>query len=313
MEENKLIIYPDDINEVVKLTNGQVINKIDIWSYCIYFADNIQLMIGDNIYDGMPLGVFGDKIEKNQKEHLKTLIKFVQDKRIYDFQHVMETKYGTKVNAFALCTLCEFINAIIHKKVVLLLKPTLSETIEQIKDFESVTFHKKNRRVFHCNNNEVLKVLKDIINKIECKPTSTYEAYKVVDRLEVFTKEILQIEFTYYLSSFFNQFFKINRKAKLTSIENKMIGYFLKWFGLSVEEVTEARLRQLRMNYDKFDTTASILNFGDSTVTVQWHVIKYEDWSNGLINPIKRDIPTLKEGESICFGKKLEGIELLTR
>ena len=313
MEENKLIIYPDDINEVVKLTNGQVINKIDIWSYCIFFADNIQLMIGDNIYDGMPLGVFGDKIEKNQKEHLKTLFKFVQDKRIYDFQQVMETKYGTKVNAFALCTLCEFINAIIHKKVVLLLKPTLSETIEQIKDFESVTFHKKNRRVFHCNNNEVLKVLKDIINKIECKPTSTYEAYKVVDRLEVFTKEILQIEFTYYLSSFFNQFFKINRKAKLTSIENKMIGYFLKWFGLSVEEVTEARLRQLRMNYDKFDTTASILNLGDSTVTVQWHVIKYEDWSNGLINPIKRDIRTLKEGEFICFGKKLEGLELLTR
>ena len=313
MEENKLIIYPDDINEVVKLTNGQVINKIDIWSYCIYFADNIQLMIGDKIYDGMPLGVFGDKIEKNQKEHLKTLIKFVQDKRIYDFQQVMETKYGTKVNAFALCTLCEFINAIIHKKVVLLLKPTLSETIEQIKEFESVTFHKKNRRVFHCNNDAVLKVLKDAISKMECKPTTTYEAYKVVDRLEVFTKEILQIEFTYYLSSFFNQFFKINRKAKLTSIENKMIGYFLKWFGLSVEEVTEARLRQLRMNYDKFDTTASILNLGDSTVTVQWHVIKYEDWSNGLINPIKRDIPTLKEGESICFGKKLEGIELLTR
>ena len=92
-----------------------------------------------------------------------------------------------------------------------------------------------------------------------------------------------------------------------------MIGYFLKWFGLSVEEVTESRLRQLRMNYDKFDTTASILNLGDSTLTVQWHVIKYEDWINGLINPIKREIPTLKEGESIRFGEKLEGIELLTR
>ena len=92
-----------------------------------------------------------------------------------------------------------------------------------------------------------------------------------------------------------------------------MIGYFLKWFGLSVVEVTDSRLRQLRMNYDKIDTTASILNLGDSTVTVQWHVIKYEDWSNGLINPIKRDIPTLKKGESIRFGEKLEGIELLTR
>ena len=313
MEENKLIVYPEDVNETIKLTNGQVINQIDIWNYCIYFADNIQLMIGDNIYDGMPLGVFGDKIEKNQKEHLKILFKFVQDKRIYDFQKVMETKYSIRVNAFALCTLCEFINAIIHKKVVLLLKPTPSETIEQIKEFESVTFHKKNRRVFHCNNNEVLKVLKDAINKMECKPTTTYEAYKVVDRLEVFTKEILQIEFTYYLSSFFNQFFKIKRKAKLTDVESKMIGYFLKWFGLSVVEVTDSRLRQLRMNYDKIDTTASILNLGDSTVTVQWHVIKYEDWSNGLINPIKRDIPTLKKGESIRFGEKLEGIELLTR
>ena len=313
MEENKIIIYPEDINETVSTADGKVINQIDIWSYCIYFADNIQLMIGDNIYDGMPLGVFGDKIEKNQKEHLKTLFKFVQDKRIYDFQQDMKTKYGINVNAFALCTLCEFINAIIHKKVVLLLKPTPNETVEQIKEFESVTFHKKNRRVFHCNNDAVLKVLKDAIIKMECKPTTTYEAYKVVDRLEVFTKEILQIEFTYYLSAFFNQFFNIKRKAKLTSVENKMIGYFLKWFGLSVEEVTEARLRQLRMNYDKFDTTASIINFGDCTFTVQWHVIKYEDWSNGLINPIKRDIPTLKKGESIRFGEKLEGLELLTR
>ena len=312
MEENKLIVYPEDINGTVTTADGQVINQIDIWSYCIYFADNIQLMIGDNIYDGMPLGVFGDKIEKNSKEHLKTLFRFVQDKRIYDFQQVMETKYGIKVNAFALCTLCEFINAIIRKKVVLLLKPTPSETIEQIKEFDSVTFHKKNR-VFHCNNNEVLKVLKDAISKMECKPTRTYEAYKVVDRLEVFTKEILQIEFTYYLSAFFNQFFKFNRKAKLTDVENKMIGYFLKWFGLSVAEVTDSRLRQLRMNYDKFDTTASILNLGDSIVTVQWHVIKYEDWSNGLINPIKRDIPTLTKGESIRFGEKLEGMELLTR
>ena len=269
MEENKLIVYPEDINETVTTADGKVINQIEIWSYCIYFADNIQLMIGDNIYDGMPLGVFGDKIEKNQKEHLKTLFKFVQDKRIYDFQQDMKTKYGINVNAFALCTLCEFINAIIHKKVVLLLKPTPNETVEQIKEFESVTFHKKNRRVFHCNNDAVLKVLKDAISKMECKPTTTYEAYKVVDRLEVFTKEILQIEFTYYLSAFFNQYFNIKRKAKLTSVENKMIGYFLKWFGLSVEEVTEARLRQLRMNYDKFDTTASIHNIGDSTITLQ--------------------------------------------
>ncbi len=313
MEENKLIVYPENINGTVTTADGQVVNQIDIWSYCIFFADNIQLIIGGNIYDGMPLRAFGDRIEKNQKKHLETLFKFVKDKRIYEFQQDMNAKYGIKVNAFALCTLCEFINAIIHKKVVLLLKPTLSETIEQIKEFESVTFHKKNRRAFHCNNNKVLKVVKDAISKMECKPTTTYEAYKVVDRLEVFTKEILQIEFSYYLSAFFNQFFKINRKAKLTSIENKMIGYFLKWFGLSVEEVTEARLRQLRMNYDKFDTTASILNLGDNTVTVQWHIIKYEDWSNGLINPIKRVIPTLKKGESIRFGEKLEGMELLTR
>lgn len=313
MEENKLIVYPEDINETVTSADGQSINVIDIWSYCIYFANNIQLMIGDNIYDGMPLNIFGERIEKNQKEHLKTLKRFIKDREISTFQEKMKTKYGIKVNAFALCTLCEFINAIIHKKVVLLLKPTPSETIEQIKEFESVTFHKKNRRVFHCNNNEVLKVLKDAINQIECKPTTTYEAYKIVDRLEVFTKEILQIEFAYYLSSFFNQFYKINRKGQLTDVENNMIAYFLSWFGLTDGKVSMGRLRQLRMNFDKFDTTASIINLGDSNFTVQWHVIKYKDWSNGLINPIKRDIPTLKKGESLRFGEKLEGMELLTR
>ena len=80
MEENKLIVYPEDINGTVTTADGQVINQIDIWSYCIYFADNIQLMIGDNIYDGMPLGVFGDKIEKNQKEHLKLSLNLFKTK-----------------------------------------------------------------------------------------------------------------------------------------------------------------------------------------------------------------------------------------
>ena len=124
----------------------------------------------------------------------------------------------------------------------------------------------------------------------------------------------MQIEFFYYLSQFFNQFFNIKRRGFLTNLESEIIGYFLKWFDLSPVEVSTSRLRQLRMNFDqveRFDIYKMKVN--DKSIKVQWQFIRYSDWIKGKINPLKDEITPLRDTESITFPPNIDGLDLLKR
>ena len=124
----------------------------------------------------------------------------------------------------------------------------------------------------------------------------------------------LDDEFFYYLSSFFQKFFPIKRRGLLTPAEMKMCGYFLKWFGLSAEVVTESRLRQFRMKFDVVNIgNISMLPINGEDVPFQWEFVKYKDWKNGKINPLKHEIEHLQEGDSIIFPPDVAGLDLLKR
>ena len=100
----------------------------------------------------------------------------------------------------------------------------------------------------------------------------------------------------------------------LTSAEMKICGYFLKWFGLSAEVVTESRLRQFRMKFDHVDVgSISVLPINGKDVKVQWEFVKYKDWKDGKINPLKHNNEPLKKGESIEFSPNIGGLDLLKR
>jgi hypothetical protein len=124
----------------------------------------------------------------------------------------------------------------------------------------------------------------------------------------------MQIEFFYYLSNFFNKFFQIKRRGVLTHEESDMIGYFLKWFGLSPTIVSTSRLRQLRMGFKYIDMfSTSQIPIEGKMVCLQWQFIKYADWKDGKINPLKHEIKTLTIEESIRFLPETGGIDLLKR
>jgi len=259
--KHQIKIHPDDFEKESELMdeNGNIIHALDIWEYCRYFADNIQLRI-DDMFDGIDLRSFANKRgflfygddskKEQQKSFMDKLFAFTADGRICYFQHEMETYYNKRINAMALCTLCLFINDIIHQKLVVLLKPTLEEVANAITNLKSVTFTNKDGSSVCSDNAQLIASVKKAIPHSE---DNQLEAYKIVDRQDVFTKELMQIEFFYYLSQFFNQFFDIKRRGLLTNLESEIIGYFLKWFGLSPVEVSTSRLRQLRMNFDKVE------------------------------------------------------------
>ena len=267
--KNKIYVIPSDYDEEAMFydENGKPVYGIDIWCYCKFFAEHIQLMYGDNDFDGLSLYEYADMVENNQKDYLIKLIDFNKDGNVYDFQMEMQKKYNVHINAWALCNLCLFIDKIVHRKLVVKLKPTIADTIGEIHDLESVTFTNKDGKSTTTSNKALIEQIKSAL-KLEDK--ESYEVDCIADRQDVFTKELLQIEFFYYLSTFLNKYFPIKRRGLLTSAEMKMCGYFLKWFGLSAEVVTESRLRQYRMKFDHVDVgSISVLPINGKDVKVQ--------------------------------------------
>ena len=320
--KHQIKIHPDDFEKESELMdeNGNIIHALDIWEYCRYFADNIQLRI-DDMFDGIDLRSFANKRgflfygddskKEQQKSFMDKLFAFTADGRICYFQHEMETYYNKRINAMALCTLCLFINDIIHQKLVVLLKPTLEEVANAITNLKSVTFTNKDGSSVCSDNAQLIASIKKAIPHSE---DNQLEAFKIVDRQDVFTKELMQIEFFYYLSQFFNQFFDIKRRGLLTNLESEIIGYFLKWFGLSPVEVSTSRLRQLRMNFDKVEEYDIYeMKVNDKSIKVQWQFIRYSDWIKGKINPLKDEIVPLRDTGDITFPPNIEGLDLLKR
>lgn len=304
-----MMVYATDVESVAYDDSGNEYQQIDVWSYCRFFADNIQIKITENQYDGISLDGYADKVEHSAAELLKKFAEFTEDGRICDFQQDMYKYHGVTVNAWALCNLCLFINEIISRKLVVLLKPTIADTLEDIEDLDSITFTNKDGSS-STSRNENLKTV--VLSTLEKTKDSVYETERIADRKDVFTKELMQIEFFYYLSLFFNQYFKIKRRGELTNEENNIIGYFLNWFGLSPTIVTPSRLRQLRMGFMYVGMgDVHQIPIGDKLVAVQWTFIKYKDWKHGKINPLKQEIEPLAEGDSIRFSPDIAGLDLL--
>lgn len=311
--KNKIYITPSDIDKDAMFydENGKPVHGVDIWCYCKFFAEHIQLMYDDNDFDGLSLYEYADIVENNQKDHLIRLIDFNKDGNVYDFQMEMQKKYNIHINAWALCNLCLFIDKIVHRKLVVMLKPTIADTIGEIHDLESVTFTNKDGKSTTTSNKALIEQIKGALKQ---EGKVTYEVDCIADRQDVFTKELLQIEFFFYLSTFLNKYFPVKRRGLLTSAEMKMCGYFLKWFGLSAEVVTESRLRQFRMKFDQVSVgSISILPINGKDVKVQWEFVKYKDWKDGKINPLKHNIEPLNKGESIVFPPDIGGKDLLKR
>ena len=311
--KNRIYIIPSDFDKEALCYNekGEPVHGLDIWCYCRFFAQHIQLMLDENNFDGLSLFEYADKAERDQKELIIKLISFNKDGNIYDFQKEMQENHNVHINAWALCNLCLFIDKIVHRKLVVLLKPTISDTIEEIHDLDSITFINKDGKATTTRNKALIEQVTSVLkqgDKVE------YEVERIADRQEIFTKELMQIEFFFYLSNFFQKYFPIKRRGLLTKAELKMCGYFLKWFGLSAEVVTESRLRQFRMKFDQVSVgSISILPINGKDVKVQWEFVKYKDWKDGKINPLKKDIEPLKEGESISFLPDIGGIDLIKR
>ena len=205
----------------------------------------------------------------------------------------METLHNTHVNWIALYGLCSYIREIINRRLALLLKPDLKDTLSEIQGLEnidSISFELKNGRIHTTDFCEVKKIIWESLKNSD-EPTIGF--HKILKKVDVYTQEYGEIEFVRYISRFFHEYFsgvKRRKNSYLTITEQKIICFLLMYFGFSPEKVQESRFRQLfNSKYNAIDhiMPLNIPGFFESNVKLYLEYIPYKIWSRGKINPLK--------------------------
>lgn len=223
--------------------------------------------------------------------------KWMEDATI-DKLHTEITSNGMKLCPINFFTLCQYILHIIKEQYFALLKPTIADTLAELRDVKAISFINGDDKTVTTNNK---KLIKQIIDNLNAEETTEYEVEKIVKIDEIADKSLIQANFTYYVALFLKEYFKdYPRRSNCCMVsytEQKLILYMLYFFGLSQTPLTDSRFRQLisqyqthriKINYSK------IPNFG----IVSLDLVKYKDWKNGL----KWDrLDPLKEGETVRF------------
>ena len=135
--------------------------------------------------------------------------------------------------------------------------------------------------------------MKLLVDTLEGSDLSTVGFHRIVKKVDVYTKEYGQIEFVRYISKFLHEYFSSVKRRKnsyLTTTEQKLVCYLLKFFDFTPEIVTESRFRQLFNNKNKpVDHIMPLFIPGllETKVKLYLEFIPYSIWRKGDINPLK--------------------------
>lgn len=273
-------------------------NSIYIDKYISFFREHLQNKIelenGSFQLEGEPY--LSKQLHKFARS--EEFRKWVADTTL-DKLHTEITSTGMKLCPINLFTLCQYILYIIREQYVVLLKPTIADTLAELKDVKAISFTNSDDKTVTSSNKNLIK---QILNNLNVEEATEYEVDKIVKIDKVVDKSLIQANFTYYVALFLKEYFKdYPRRSNccmVSSIEQKLILYMLYFFGLSKSLLTDSRFRQLISQTQKINVSYSFIpNIG--IVPVEF--VKYKDWKDGIDwNKIEH----LKVGETVKISMK---------
>ena len=294
-EDLQPITEPDPII-VCQDTSGKELT-IDLWCYAFYFFTQIQDMhcTEKSVYlDGIRLDNFIKGI--NKVEFARKLATFFADSQGIALQEEMLERHNTHVNWCALYALCSYIQEIIESRLCIKLKPSLSETLEEIGSSDNISeieIKLTNKQSKSITNPRLFSA---IISSLKAEDMAACEIDSITCQSNVYTKEYSQIVFVDYLSRFFHDYFKIKRRSNsyISATEQRIICYFLYKLGFSNYPVQESRFRQLFSNRHRITTQlldiSPILRLMDPKIDISFNIpvsiVTYNDWKDGKLNPL---------------------------
>ncbi len=280
-------------------------NEFIIDYFCHYFLENLQPAFeidGQKYYEGGGVAkrfLYENDLCKYFTENGEEFGKWAKDD-ILNSIHKELTGNGMKLCPFNFYILCKYILEIIKDQYFVLLKPTIADTLAEIKKVKSITFTNEDGTATTSTNTELIKM---VLDNIKDNNTGHYEIEKIVPIKKMVDKTLIQASFTYNIALFLKEYFKdYPRRSNCCMVsakEQELILYMLYFFGLApAPNLNLSRFRQLIKHYKEHRDRVSICNLPNIGL-VYMEMIKYKDWKDGTIKLDK--IEALKEGETVTF------------
>ena len=186
---------------------------------------------------------------------------------------------------------------------LLLLKPSLSETLSSLKDVSEIRFVNKDGTMAESTSDALIKKIMDTLKKES--PAANYEVEKIVTWDDVSNNSIMQSYFVYDLTMFLNKHFPVKRKkdALVSTKEVELILYLMKLFGLSTVELTNKRYWQLMKTCKDVDKQIKehrlLINHEGAIIPL--YLIPYSVWNNSKIEWNDENTSKFDAGDSFAI------------
>ena len=256
----------------------------------LYFYENKLRPYDEVEYEGVNHRIFeGDvDVEDFYERHKYKIRNFVeslmQDERLGQLQDELQ-KEGKSVCVVNLYILAKYLIEKNKSRHLLLLKPSLSETLSSLKDVSEIRFVNNDGTIAESTSDALIKKIMDALKKES--PTANYEVEKMVTWDDVSNKSIMQSYFVYDLTMFLHKYFPGKRKkdALVSTKEVELILYLMKLFGLSTVELTNKRYWQLIKTCKEVDKRIKEhrLLISHEGAIIPLYLIPYSVWNNGKV------------------------------
>ena len=230
----------------------------------------------------------------------KKLIKIaIKDSLLLEFANKVFFEEGKKIDLLNLILLGAYVNELIRDHILVLLKPSTQQGVNDLGEISEITFKNKDGKVVTTYNPELIKEIMAAIDEPLRTKGQTLETWKIgkCDKMDdVVTRSVLQCKFAYYLAFFLKEYYPESkkkhpgRKGLVTQAEQLLILRLMTYFDLySTESFKETIKNVIRTDgfrkmmelYKKLSFPSYDASFSYKTL-LPVTFIKYDDWKDKI-------------------------------
>lgn len=274
----------------------------------LYFYENKLRPYDEVEYEGVNHRVYEGDVDvddfyERHKDKMRDVVEsLLQDERLGQLQDELQEE-GKSVCVVNLYILAKYLIEKNKSRHLLLLKPSLSETLSSLKDVSEIRFVNKDGTMAESTSDALIKKIMDTLKKES--PAANYEVEKIVTWDDVSNNSIMQGYFVYDLTMFLNKHFPVKRKkdALVSTKEVELILYLMKLFGLSTVELTNKRYWQLMKTCKDVDKQIKEhrLLINHEGAIIPFYLIPYSVWNNSKIEWNDENTSKFDAGDSFVI------------
>ena len=270
--------------------------------YCKAFSISLMENFARTDYAKEYLGasyfIFLERHNNSWQDFKELIKKAINDSLLLEFANKVFFEEGKKIDLLNLILLGAYVNELIRDHILVLLKPSAQQGINDLGEISEITFKNKDGKVVTTHNPELIKEIMAVIDeplRTKGQAMETWEIGKCDKMDNVVTKSVLQCKFAYYLAFFLKEYYpesKIKHRGKkgiVTQAEQLLVLRLMTFFGLYSSEnfilIDNAyrtdSFRKMVEFYHKLSFHSYDTSFSQETL-LPVTFIKYDDWKDGV-------------------------------